>query len=102
MGLSARWFWLFLGLEDVFLARGAGLLFLDVTAGFLSLIIFTVDWGDATVVSAFLAVVEGACVVWKTVFGVTECLFDTGVVRGTLCVRCLYGLIRVVVCGGKG
>lgn len=98
IGLSARWFWLFLGREEGFLARGAGLLFLGVTAGFFSLIIFTVDWGDAAVVSDFLAVVEGARVVRETVFDVTERPFDMGVVRGTLCVLWLYGLIRGVVC----
>lgn len=105
MGLSTRWFWLLerlpLGREEGFLARGAGLLFLGVTAGFFSLIILTVGWGDAAVVSGFLAVVEGARVVWKTVFGVTECPFDLGVVRGTLCVQWLYELIRGVVCGSE-
>lgn len=66
--------------------------FLGVTAGFFSLMTFTVDWGNAAVVNGFLAVVEGDCVVVELVFDGTG--WYMGVVRGTLCVQ---GLIRGVV-----
>ncbi len=103
IGLSACWFWLLerlpLDQEEGFLARVVELFFLGVVAGFFSLIIFTVDWGDAAVVSGFLAVVEGACVVWKPAFDGTEWSLYMRVVRGTLCVSWLYGLIRGVVWG---
>lgn len=103
IGLSGRWFWLLerlpLDQEEGFLVREAELFFLGVVAGFFSLIIFTVDWGDAAVVNGFLAVVEGARVVWKPAFDGTEWSLYMGVVRGTLCVQWLYGLIRGVVWG---
>lgn len=104
-GLCGLWFWLLerppLGQEDGFLEREVELFFLGVTAGFFSLMIFTVGWGDAAVVNGFLAVVEGALVIVKPAFDVTE--WYAGVVRGTLCVLGLYGLVRGVVWGlGKG
>jgi len=77
--------------EEGFLARVAGPFFFGVTAGFFSLTIVTVDWGDAAVVSVFHAVVEGGA------FDMT--VRYTGVVRGTRCVRGLYGLMRAVVWG---
>lgn len=81
-----------LGREEGFLVREAGLFFLGVT-GFFGLIIFTVGWGDAAVVNSFLAAVEGTCVVWKPVFEGFEWLLYVGVVRGTLYVQWLYGLV---------
>lgn len=102
MGLSGGWFWLLerpsLDKEEGFLAREAELFFLGVTAGFFSLMIFTVGWGDAAVVNGFLlAVVEGALVVRKPALVGIERSSYMGVVRGTLCVQWPYGLIRGVV-----
>lgn len=90
MGFSGGWFGL-LGRPPLdrgvgFLARVVEVFFLGVTAGFFCLMIFSVDRGDAAVVRGFLAVVEGALVG-------AECLLYTGVVRGALCVQCLYGLV---------
>lgn len=82
-----------------FLAREAELFFLGVTEDFFSLITLTVDWGDAAVVNGFLKVVEGACVVWRPAFDVTEVSLYMGVVSATLCVQWLYGLTRRVVWG---
>lgn len=94
MGLSAGWFGLLgrppLDQEKDFLALEAEGFFFCVTAGFFSLIILIMGWVDAAVVNIFLAVVEGACVVWRMEWPI-------GVVRGTLCVLLLYGLMRRVV-----
>lgn len=83
--------------EEGFLARETELFFLGVTAGLFGLIIFTVGCNDGVAVNGFLAVVEGACVVWRPPFDGTEWSLYMGVVRGTLCVQRLYGLIRGVV-----
>lgn len=97
LGLSVCCFWP-LDQEEGFLARETELFFLGVTAaGFFSFTIFTV--GVAAVVNGFLAVVEGARVVWKPAVDGTGWLLYMGVVRGTLCVHWLYGSIRGVVRG---
>lgn len=101
MGLSGCLFWLLermpLDQEEGFLARETELFFLGVTEGFLSLMIFTVGWGGGAMVDVFLADVEGACVVWKPAFVGTRWSLYAAVVRGTLCVQWLYGLIRGVM-----
>lgn len=93
LGFCCRSFWPLerppLGKEEGFLAREVELVFLGVTAGFLSLIIFTVGWGGAAVVNGFLVVVEGAGVTLESLY--------TGVVRGFLGVPRLNGLTRGVV-----
>lgn len=64
--IGGCWFGLLepLDQEEDFLAREVELFFFRVTAGF-ALIIFFVDRGDAGLVNAFLAVVDGVSVVWK-------------------------------------
>lgn len=94
MGLSGGWFGLLgrppLDQEEDFLALEAEVFFFGVTAGFFSLIILIMGWAGAAVVNIFLAVVAGACVVWRMEWPI-------GVVRGTLCIQWLNGLMRRVV-----
>ena len=87
------WFLEPLDRDKGFLPRETELLFFGVTAGFFTLMIFSVDWADAAVVNSFLLVVEGARVVWTPVLDGTECFLYMGVVRGALCVQWLCGLV---------